>query len=208
MGEIPFDVYFWDLKYGYPGSPDFCLGNYGDLPYQYVISAVQNLGKRRLTDLSLNEKPTALLTSVLANSNRDSKRQRKPYTLEDFTIYKRKEDLNLPTRRNAAAAVKAIEAGLMPTWALFIYPDLVAAYDENTVINSVILAADDAILLNPSKSDNGFIGLLVARESSSLSKRLFTDENGSQYWLEVPHVGTKVVAEESVELTSCRPFAK
>jgi hypothetical protein len=171
------------------------------------VKAVEQIADRRLTDLSLREKPIALQTSVIANSNRDTKRQRKPYSIDDFTIFKTAAELNLPSKMNAAAAHAAIKAGLMPTWALFIYPDLAAAYDENVVPDSVILVAEDAILINPRKQKDGFKGLLVARESSSMQSRLFKDENGQEHWLKMPHVKTKVIAEENMELASCRPLA-
>lgn len=128
--------------------------------------------------------------------------------MDDFAIYKTRAEMNLPSRLNAAAAHAAIKAGLMPTWALFIYPDLAAAYDENVVVDSIILIAEDAVLINPSKQNEGFVGLLVAQESSSMQCRLFQDEKGQQYWLHVPHVKTKVIAEEGINLTGCRPFAK
>jgi len=60
--------------------------------------------------------------------------------------------------------------------------------------------AEDAMLLHPTKTELGYTGLLIARESAGGQQRDFVDDKGNVISLSVPHVATKTIAEEGVTL--------
>lgn len=139
-------------------------------------------------------------TAIIANQNRDPKKQKKSFTFEDFSFYIPKEARNLPNGAYGSAAVAAISARQFPSWALFCYKDLVASANPNYVPETPIFAAKDAVLLHPVRDGSGWSGMLIAMESASDEKRTFKDGQGNSYTLTVPYIETKVVAIEDVTL--------
>ena len=74
---IDFEEYFWLLKSLFPGDPEFTAAAYSELPYPYVLSAVQKgfeQYRRRLHD---QERPTALFSALYLNSKKDPKKKDK-----------------------------------------------------------------------------------------------------------------------------------
>lgn len=151
-------------------------------------------------DLFAYERPIAQQTSIIANQNRDPKKQRKPFTLEDFSFYMPREARNLPSGAYGSAALALIHERKFPSWALFCYKDLVAGADQNYKPETPALIAEDCILLHPVQVAGGWKGMMIATESASDQRRVFTDEKGRSYQLTVPYVSTKFVAEEDVTL--------
>lgn len=199
-GGIPFDAYFWQLKRFFPGDPDFTYARYPELPYHYVIEAVKRGSKIYQHGLFDYERPIAQQTAILANQNRDPKKQKKGFTFEDFSFYIPRDERDLPDGAYGSAALAAISARLYPGWALFCYKDLVAGADTSYVPNEPILVAPDAILLHPVRSGAGWKGMLIAQESASEQQRRFEDSQGNVYTLTVPFIETKIVAVEDVTL--------
>ena len=146
------------------------------------------------------EAPIALQTSVLANINRDPKRQKTPYKLTDYCLYASKRDLNLPGGSYGAAAVKAIQQGRYPSWALFCYKELANNVRQGYEPKIAALVAHDAIILHPQNTLDGVKGMLIACESASLTSRTFTDDNGAEVMLQLPEIPTKIVASEDITL--------
>lgn len=87
-----------------------------------------------------------------------------------------------------------------PSWALFCFKQLSEMADPFYSPEICALVAEDAILLHPEKTENGYLGLLIACESASNEQREFTDDKGNKISLAVPYVHTKVVAEEDITL--------
>jgi hypothetical protein len=93
-----------------------------------------------------------------------------------------------------------VNKGKFPSWAMFCLPELKESAASNYIPAELALICEDAILLHPVKAGNGFIGLLIARESASKQTRKFIKDDGSEVILTVPDVGTKIIAEENVTL--------
>lgn len=157
----------------------------------------QKIRQRELFDY---ERPIAQQSSILANSNRDPKKQKKPFTLEDFSFYMPREEKNLPSGAYGSAAMEAIKQGIYPSWALFCFADLKAGANPSYVPEMPILVAKDALLLHPVRNASGWSGMLIAAESASEQKRVFTDGKGNEWSLHVPFIGTKYVAQEDITL--------
>jgi len=154
----------------------------------------------RQYDLFDMERPIAQQTAIIANQNRDPKKQKKGFTFEDFSFYMPREERNLPNGAYGSAALAAIKGGRYPSWALFCYRDLISGADQSYVPAESILVASDAVLLHPIKHGAGWKGMLIAQESASEQKRVFEDSQGNCWTLTVPFVETKIVAIEDVTL--------
>lgn len=177
------------------------MENYSGLCYGYVLRAVTAGKKSRLRTLHEEERPIASLASLTANSNRDAKKQRKPYTLNQFCLYQPDEDKNLPSYVYGSAAISAHKLGMLPNWALFCYKDLVSTASKEYEPSNPVLLAEDALLLHPVRASSGWRGLLVAQESASGKIRTFKNVSGEKFDLAVPIVETKFIAIENVILS-------
>jgi len=198
---IDFEGHFWTLKRLFPGDPDFSVEKYSNLCYGYVLRAVSAGQKSRLRTLHEEERPIASLTSLTANVNRDSKKQRKPYSLDQFCLYQLQEDKNLPSYVYGSAAISAHKLKMLPNWALFCFKDLASTASKEYEPSNPVLLAEDALLLHPVKGPNGWKGLLIAQESASGKVRTFRNVDGEKFELAVPIIETKVVAIEGVTLS-------
>ena len=147
------------------------------------------------------ERPIASLTALTANANRDPKRQKKPYKLDQFCLYQLEEDKNLPSYVYGSAAISAHRLGILPNWALFCFKDLASTASKDYEPANPIFLAEDALLLHPVKSGRGWKGLLIAQESAGGKVRTFKDRDGNEFDLAVPFIETKVVAIEGVTLS-------
>lgn len=165
-----------------------------------MLDAVRNGSEQRRRSLYEQEAPIALQTSVLANINRDPKRQKEPYKLTDYSLYVDKRDLNLPDGAYGSAALLAVKQNRFPSWALFCFKELSSQAKQGYKPSTAALVCEDAILLHPVASAGGYKGLLIALESASLKSRTFTDDNGKTYSLNLPEIHTKVIAQEDVTL--------
>lgn len=59
---------------------------------------------------------------------------------------------------------------------------------------------EDAILLHPVGHGNGYMGMLIAMESASRRTREMTNEHGQTIKVQMPTIGTKIIADEGVIL--------
>lgn len=197
---IPFEAFYWRLKRLFPGDPDFSVGRYGDLSYGYVLNAVSIGVKMEKESLYQHELPTAQQTALIANQQRDPKKKAEPFKFTDFSFFKPTDSSERPSSQYGSAALVMIKAGTFPSWALFCFKQLSDMADPSYVPGVAGFVSEDAILLHPTKTEFGYKGLLIARESASNQKRDFVDERGNKISLSVPLVHTKTVAEEGVTL--------
>lgn len=189
----------------FPGDNEFSMGNYGDLSYGYVLNAVAHGMTMSQTDMYHRELPIAQLTSVTANQNRDPKKTPQPYTADTFSFFKPKHLENLPAGYYGSAAVAMVKAGTYPAWALFCFKELNSMADPSYTPGLPALVSEDAILLHPVKKEDGYKGMLIAREAAGNKMIEFKGSNGLIVSLYVPEVKTKVVAEEDVTLQARYP---
>jgi hypothetical protein len=166
------------------------------LPYDYIVTAVRNLFKLRQRKLHEYERPIALLASQTAEINRNRKKRKKPYTIDEFYLYKEKGDQDLPSSRYGAAAKRLIEMGVFPVWALFIYKDLISQADDSLPPEDLALVAEDAIILAPTYEGFECHGMLIAMESASDQIRRFSTVHGDFIELRMPTLNAKVSAIE------------
>lgn len=189
------------LKELFPGDPDFSFERYPELPYQYVLLAIEKGSEARQRQLHDAERPIALNTTVLAAQNRDPKKGKAPvYT--DFCFYKPTNDGERPDAAYGSAYMTLIKGKRLPPWALFCYRDLAPTAVDGYEPLECALIAEDALLLHPVKvGRNSYQGLLLAKESASDRLLTFKDDKGASVNLRVPHVGTKLIAQEGVILS-------
>jgi len=188
------------LKFLFPGDTEFTVHNFWDLPYRYVLDAYDSGKKGQMRNLHALEAPTAQLSSIFANANRDSKKKREPYKMQDFFLFELKEDRNIPTGVYGAAAIELSIQNLLPPWALFVFKDLREGADD-TPPRLLAYIADNAILLAPSHGEKTVRGMLIAKHSASKARIRMTSPCGKSILVDMPLVSDKVVAQEDVELS-------
>jgi len=187
------------MKKAFPGDPEFSWDRFYQLPYEYVLTGFYKLQEARRSELHDYELPIALNTAVYANSQRDPKKDQKPYGPLDFAMYKPLEGEG-PAGYYAACYVHLVERRELPQWALFCYKE-VASSARGSAGRQYALFAEDAILIGPRHTEDGFKGFLIALESASEQVRTFSDPNGNFFDLTLPKIHTKVIAEEDVFLS-------
>ena len=189
------------MQEAFPGSLDFSYQNYWDLPYPFVIDAVWRIPSVLQRRHHWLERPTAVLTSMIANVNRDVKKNRKGYTASDFYLYEPAEQRDIPHGSFGAAALALIKQQKFPSWGLFCFKALQEAAASSPIPpKDLALMADGAMLLAPVATDEGFSGMLICTEAASDKILPFEDDDGNVYLLETPPQPTKFVAEEDVVL--------
>ena len=165
-----------------------------------MIRAVAKGIDNHRTRLHDQERPIALLTSLYANSKRNEKKSKSVDWL-DFCFYRPRNDGSSAKSENGAAMMILAKKKLLPSWGLFCFKEVTANADDAYRPKTVAYIADDAMLLNPIREENGYRGLLIAQESASESIRVMKNpETGESVSLLIPHIHTKIMAEESVLL--------
>ena len=147
-----------------------------------------------------NELPIAQQTALIANQQRDTKKKVEPYKHSDFSFFKPVNSQDRPSSHYGSAALAMIKAKTFPAWALFCFKQLSDMADPSYTPGIAGFVSEDALLLHPTKTELGYTGLLIARESAGNQRRDFTDDRGNVISLLVPSIKTKVVAEEDVIL--------
>lgn len=165
------------------------------------MDAVEAAYKLRRRELHENERPTALLTTVYANSQRDPKAKTIP--LESYFMYQDEEASNKPGARYGAAAMALIKENKFPYWALFAYKDL-AANAGKTTPDPICFQHEDAIILGPLVDGPTLSGMLIATEKAANKRLKMLDENGNQWVVDMPNIRSKVFATEDISLTYTR----
>jgi len=153
-----------------------------------------------MRELHLYEKPLALQTAQAANLNRDQKKRRQPFVMDDFYLYQPKDELNLPAERYGAAAVALAEAGLFPSFALFCFPELRKNANDTLPPTLVAFVGDGAVLLAPTAGDNTIHGLLIAEHAVSSQLVDMKSPCGQTITAQMPIIKDEVMAEEDVTL--------
>ena len=187
------------MKKAFPGDVEFTWDRFYQLPYEYVLLGFYKVIDLHRAEMHDMEMPIALNTAVYANSQRDPKSQKKPYSPMDFALYKPVEG-DGPAGYYSACYMHALKKGEMPPWALFCYKE-VASSARGDAGSMYALFAEDAVLFGPRHTGEGFTGFLVALESCSGQLRDFRDPSGKIHHLQLPVIETKVIAKEDVTLS-------
>ena len=155
--------------------------------------------KMRQITLHEQEKPVSMLMSLTANSQRDPKRKKEPFTLEDFYLYQPRNDQDVPAERYGAAAMGLVRRKMLPSWALTFYSKL-AAGAGGAEPSLLAFIGEDFLLLAPVKTPTGYTGLLIAMESASNTIQEASSPCGKTVTICLPKIPTKIVAEEGHDL--------
>lgn len=141
-------------------------------------------------------------TATFVNSKRDPKKQGKAVSYLDLSFYKPRDNGQTATAVNGSAMVELAKLKLLPSWTLFCFREVSASADGSRP-QVLAFIGSDAMLVAPSKTELGWTGLLVAEESASNQTRTLVDpETGDNIRVRVPHVHTKLIAEEDQLLVS------
>jgi len=100
-----------------------------------------------------------------------------------------------------SAALKLVMEKKYPNWALFCFKELNAGADETYIPDLAAFIAEDALLLHPKRVQEGWTGMLIARESAANQTRVFVGDNGQTHRLTIPMFAGKYYALEGVTLT-------
>ena len=145
------------------------------------------------------ERPITLLATQAANLNRDVKKRRQPFEMEDFYLYQPIEDKNVPAERYGAAARWLAEKRLYPGFALFCFPELNKHAGKN-VPPLVAFLHPNAVLLAPTEAEEGWRGLLIAEHSASNKTLSMRSPCGQEIVVKIPSVNDEVAAQEDIML--------
>ena len=143
-----------------------------------------------------------LLTSLTANMNRDSKKKKEPYTIEDFYMFQPQSLRDVPSGSYGAAAMALVQSGNYPIWALFVYKALKESASGSPP-SVLALLCEDAMILAPREGETpGTIkGMLVGKETSSEAKRVMTSPCGEvEVYVSLPKADSKVFATEDITI--------
>lgn len=162
-----------------------------------AIDASEELYRRELHDY---ERPIALLILQHAELNRDRKKRRKPHELNEFCFYVDNETINMPSARYGAAGVELQRRGLLPLWALFVYPELKKNADDATLPEPLALLSEWAVLLAPICENGECSGMLIASHECSGTLQEFSSLSGEKVSLMVPKFKESVYAWEDASL--------
>lgn len=182
----------------FPGDPEFTYERYCELPSRYVLDALHQGMERRQEELHENERPTALLTSVFINANRNPKKT-KPVKYEDYCFYVPASLRNLPNTEYGSAAMRLMSQESFPGWALFIYKDL-KSVATTLAPPRLALRAQNALILAPSIKDGMVRGMLLAQETAFDQWVEMTDDDGDKFLVQIPALSGKVTAQEDMEM--------
>lgn len=89
-----------------------------------MLHAWRELQRIRRDTAALAELPVAALQALTANINRDTKRRTKPFTPQDFAIFRQPDPAESPLPPNVAAVALALRAERLDS------PILLAAWDK------------------------------------------------------------------------------
>ena len=148
------------------------------------------------------ERPVSLLSSIIANSNRDPKKMREAYTLADFYLYQPRESKELPNERYGAAYMALVSRRLLPPWALTFYSEL-STVSQGPAPPLLAFIGDEFILLSPVLRNGSYEGMLIALENASNKTIEAVSPCGKKVKLLLPTVNSKIVAYEGASLRVC-----
>lgn len=108
----------------------------------------------------------AQLVALTANMNRDPKKNRKPFSTEDFCTFIDRAS-NRPEEEAALAFMALVREKELPHWALGFFADFKHGKITKRPTKELAMVGEDVILLAPIEIHEGFEGTLIAEQSAS-----------------------------------------
>jgi len=128
--------------------------------------------------------------------------------LADYCLFRQPQEGERPPAEAGAAMLALIQADLLPSFALVAYEPLERAGRDQPPPQQLALIADDAVLLAPRATPQGWQGFLIAEHEAAGQVRAFhwPGEPEPAAWLAVPAAAeaAAVWAAEAASL-SIRP---
>ena len=162
-----------------------------------MLEALQKGHELRRRDLHAGELPVANLAALMANINRDSKKNKKGFNVMDFAFYAEEKDLNLPDEAPAAAYMHLLENKKIPAWALFCYKEFQSRGKDVEPPQPVAAIGEGVLLLAPKEKNGGLEGLLLARSEVS-GEQVQASIAGYEITLAIPEFTEQIIAREDV----------
>lgn len=116
--------------------------------------------------------------------NRDPKKNRKPFTTEDFCTFIDRAS-NRPEEEAALAFMALVREKELPVWALGFFSDFKHGAPTKRPTKELALIGKDIILLAPIEIHEGFEGTMIAEQSASEQTRTVM-HNGMEWTIQVP----------------------
>ena len=164
-----------------------------------MLIAYERASKAKRREHHINESPIALLTSVYSNSNRDPKKKREPYKMEDFFLFQDAEDRDIPSAQYGSAAMELIKNRSFPQWALFAFKALKEASNGRPP-ELLAYIGEDVMVLAPVIDGKELKGMIIGRESAQGKERKLQSPCGQEIKILVPRIMGKVFAEEGASM--------
>lgn len=165
-----------------------------------MLSAIFNLIRLKGRELHEYERPIALLAVQQAEMNRDKKKRRKPFELEEFCLYNFENKKDTVDPVYGAAALELIKRKLFPIWGLFVYKELSERAEESVPPDVLCYQCDQAIILAPNIEENTCKGMLIATELAGSRILTMKSPCGKEIRVRMPQIGSKIIAEENCYL--------
>lgn len=131
-----------------------------------MLQAWEQLQRIRRDQAALIELPVAQLTSLMANINRDSKRAPKPFSITDFTLFRREkttsDDEFPPLAATVALALR--HEGRLPSVLIGVWSSILASAGKALhppKLRALISDDNEVALLAPVPEGTNFRGLLA-----------------------------------------------
>lgn len=159
--------------------------------------------RSRQSQNHIEEAPISLLSSIFANSNRDPKKKREPYKMEDFFLYQLREDRNIPSGVFGAAAMELVRLKLFPKWGLFAFKALKEGSNGRPP-QLLAYIGEDVMILAPVVDGKELSGMIVGRESAQGKQRNLVSPCGSHITVSIPPLAGKFYAVEDVTMRIVR----
>lgn len=169
------------------------------MPYDYVLQALESGIKEERRRLHFSEAPVALQTLLLANINRDPKKQKQPYSLDEFFFYQDAEDLDRPAGIYGAAAMQLVNMKRFPSWALFAFKALRDGA-SGPAPTELAYMCEDFMVLAPKIDEDQIIGMIIGMEAASGELRVLQSLSGKGYMVQIPEINGKYYCEENVPI--------
>lgn len=151
------------------------------------------------------ELPAAQICTITANLNRDPKKQRKPYSVDDFTFFGETEEAK-PEYRAAIAYMTLLARNELPGWALFCHNDFKSGSGK-TYPTDPAMRGEGFLLLAPTENENKIKGLMVAEQRVS-GKQIAVTWESHKMMISVPKFDGYVCAKADTEVTVLRQLAE
>jgi len=123
--------------------------------------------------------------------------------MDTYCLYGSADDANKPSARYGAAAMALIDMGLFPCWALFVYKDL-SSHSQVAAPDPLALIHENAIILAPVFDGSMIRGMLICKEAASNKRLQMRNEHGVEWFVDMPNIKSKVIAQEDIQLTFTR----